>query len=370
MADTKKKKKKKKGRVIRPPGLYVDPDTGQKISTHSMIKTFRRCPKQAEYKYVERLKPKIMGRPLRLGTWMHRLEEVHALGGDWRAEHARMKKDLWDKLFDEEKADIGDLPGDAERLMTSYLWHYKDDDWIYLESEFVLECTFPDGTLYRAKIDNLVENQFGLWIVDHKWHKRLPNHGYRILDSQSGLYVWAALQNGLKVQGHIWNYGLSKPPTWPAQLKGSGLPARWNQVQTDYPTMVRWFREYFDGKLPRAYADKMRYLKSMRYQFGKPNQSPFFQRVILERSEEMLYRVAREGNRTSQRMHSYDFTDSDSVERVPDRSCTFMCSYTDLCSNELFLGRKDDATRRARFKQGDPMDYYQDEANDPEKENI
>lgn len=350
-------------------GLYVD-ETGVNITTHSMLKTFRRCPKQAQYKYVERLKPRVLGRPLRMGTWMHRLEEVHAKGEDWKAEHKRMVKEKWDPLFDEEKSEIGDLPGEAYRMFQSYLWHYRDDDWTYLESEFVLECTFPDGTIYRAKIDNLIENQFGLWIVDHKWHKTLPNHTFRVLDSQSALYIWAAIQNGIPVQGHIWNYGLSKPPTYPEVLKSTGGPARWNQVRTDYPTMARWFRDNMDGKVPRQYQEKMARLKAMRYRFGEPNASPFFQRVILEKTDALLYQVAREGYHTSRRMHSYPFHREDMVERVPDRSCTFMCSYTDLCSNELFLGRRDDATRRTRFRVGDPMDYYQDEGNNPDKEEV
>ena len=36
------------------------------------------------------------------------------------------------------------------------------------EVEFVLETEFPDGTIYRGKIDLLIENHGGLWIVDHK----------------------------------------------------------------------------------------------------------------------------------------------------------------------------------------------------------
>lgn len=348
--------------------LYVDPETGQAISTHSMLKTFRRCPKQAQYKYVERLKPRTLGRPLRLGTWMHELLDYRAKGGDWREKHEEMKRTVWGNLFDEEKTDIGDLPGDAERLMISYLWHYKNDDWTYLESEFTLECELPDGTLYRCKIDNLIENQFGLWIVDHKWHARMPNHSYRILDSQSGLYIWAALRNGIPVQGHIWNYGLSKPPTWPEPLKSTGGPARWERCDTDYPTMIRWFREHgIDPNHPK-YKRKMLYLRSLRYEFGKPNASPRFQRVILEKSKAMLRQVAQEAHHTSVRMHSYPFDRPEIVERVPDRSCAFSCSYADLCSNELFLGRRDEATRRTRFRQGDPMDYYQDEGNNPNQE--
>ena len=129
-------------------GLYTDPETGRLISTHSMLKTFRRCPKQTEYKYVERLKPKTQGRPLRLGTWMHKLEEVHGKGGNWKKAQKNLKRE-WLKLFEEERAEIGDLPGDTERLMRSYLWHYQDCPWKILDAEFVLECELPDGSIFR-----------------------------------------------------------------------------------------------------------------------------------------------------------------------------------------------------------------------------
>lgn len=354
--------------------LYIDPDTGQAIATHSMIKTFRRCPKQTEYKYAERLKPRVLGRPLRLGTWMHELLDYRTKGGDWRERHEQMRQEIWMKLFEEERSDIGDLPGDAERLMRSYLWHYKNDNWVYVDSEFTLEVELPDGTIYRCKIDNLVEDEFGLWIVDHKWHKRLPDHRYRVMDSQSGLYIWAALQNGIPVQGHMWNYGLSKPAAYPEPLKSTGLPSRWDRCDTDYPTMVQWLKDHgFTNKkgkviVPERMKPKMRYLRSLQYQFGVPNQSTHFQRVILEKSPAMLKRVAQEAHHTVVRMHEYPFDRPEIVERVPDRSCGFMCSYADLCSNELFLGRTDVALRRTRYKQGDPMEYYQDEGNIPDKE--
>jgi len=60
------------------------------------------------------------------------------------------------------------------------------------------------------------------------------------------------------------------------------------------------------------------------------------------------------------RMGSYDWNDTESVERVPDRSCTYMCDYRTLCEVELFTG---DGTmiRNQQFRTGDPLDYYQDQ---------
>ena len=123
-----------------------------------MLKTFRRCPKQAQYKYVERLKPKEVQKNLHRGKWMHKLLELYHMGEDWQEEHAKWCH-KFDKLFDEEKDRLGDLPREILRMMKAYIWHYAADEWEVLEVEFVVECKFPDGTVYRAKIDALVKNQ-------------------------------------------------------------------------------------------------------------------------------------------------------------------------------------------------------------------
>lgn len=347
-------------------GIYVDPETGRTISTHSMLKTFRRCPKQAEYKYVRRLKPLILGRPLRLGTWMHKLQEVFYDGGDWREEHQRQSY-KFNKLFDEERDVIGDLPRDCEQLMKSYLWHYQQDEWKVLETEFTIEAELPDGSIFRGRVDNLIENQYGLWIVDHKWHRTLPTHEYRILDQQSVGYLWACLRNGIPVQGHIWNYGRSKCPTVPALTK-TGIIGRWDRMDTDFPTAARWIKAHRDeikGGIAR-YQPKLRVLRGMQYVPGQVQSSPFFRRVVVEKSKAMIEQGMRELYHTHKRMHSYPWDKATAIERVPDRGCLFMCSYTDICSAELVTGAVPVDIRR-RYKEADPMDYYQDDRGDEDK---
>lgn len=203
----------------------------------------------------------------------------------------------------------------------------------------------------------LIENQYGLWIVDHKNHKSLPDLNFRLLDAQSALYVWAALKNKIPVQGHIWNYLVSKPPTIPALLKdGSRLSKK--TVDTDYPTMVRAIKKYELSFAP--YMDQLRYLESLRYVPGELQRSTHFRRDILEKSPALLKRMANEGYQTHLRMNAYKWDKVQSIERVPDRSCSFMCSYRDLCTMELFGGNTTHL-RKTRFKEADPMDYYQDE---------
>lgn len=343
--------------------VYWDPEVDQGVVTHSMIKTMRQCPQQFNYKYIQRLKPKMLGRPLRFGTWMHALYEAYHKGEDWRAIHAHYTA-KFSKYFDEEKTFLGDLPRDCLRTMLSYIWHYKHDPWRVLEVEFTLEAELPDGTLYRGKIDMLVENQYGLWIVDHKNHKTLPGLEFRMLDAQSALYIWAAIKNGLKVQGHIWNYVRSVPPSEPQLLKNGSALSRSKKIVTDYPHLVRALKHY--GLDPAPYADMLARLRAQQYQPGEMQTSPFFRRDVLEKSPALLKRVATEGFVTSNRIKDYRWDRQDRIERNPGNSCKFMCSYTDLCTTELFGGNAD-FLRRRNFEEGDPMDYYQDQTPSSEE---
>jgi hypothetical protein len=334
-----------------------------------MLKTFRRCPKQAEFKYVHRLKPRMLGSPLKRGTWVHQLLEEHHNGRDWRALHTKLCAQF-DTLFDEEKDFYGDMPNEIRIIMESYEWHYKADPWKVLETEFQVETEFPDGTIYRGKVDALVENSFGMWVVDHKTHKTLPDHNFRLLDAQSALYLWACLRNKLPVQGFIWNYVRWKAPSVPQLLKDGSRLSK-SACDTDYPTLYRTLKKYqaeHDYKITQFDKDWLTRLKAQRYDFGKPQESSFFRRDMLEKDIAMLKRVALGNYVTSQRMHGYDFSNPDAVERVVERGCAFSCSFTDICAAQL-MGANITPMIRQNYTVGDPNAYYNDKAGDiPEKE--
>lgn len=330
-----------------------------------MLKTFRRCPKQAEYKYVDRLKPKTTGKPLKRGVWVHRLLQVKYQGGDWLEEH-RLLSAQFDKLFDEERDYYGDLPTEILLVMKSYEWHYRESDWTQVhEVEHVIEVELPDGSIYRGKVDLVVEDQYGLWIVDHKSHATLPSLDVRILDSQSADYVWAAIKAEIPVQGHVWNYIRWKAPSRPA-LAYAGKPSQrlsTRECDTDYPTFVKTIKEYqkdWGLKITPEISARAKYLKGLAYRHGEPQRSTHFRRDVLERKPGMLSRVAREMYHTHRRMHDYPWHKKEMVERVPERSCQFACSYSDLCAVELW-GGDGRALRTSRYKIADPMEYYQDE---------
>lgn len=338
--------------------LYTT-DLGIPVTTHSMIKTMRMCPKQTEYKYVERLKPRSTGRPLTFGKWMHYLLEAHYKGEDWRAVHHTLCLQ-YSEMFDEEKEMLGNLPRECKLLMLSYLWHYKNEHWKVHEVEFLIECEWPDGSgIYRGKVDMLIEDDYGLWVVDHKNHKRLPTGSFRLKDSQSALYVWAARRAGIPVSGFIWNYLRTAPPSVP-RLVQAGNRFYKNMGDTTYVTFMLEIKKLGLDPDDEMCVDIVNRLRGERYEHGKIQTSQFFQRHVLERDDAVLERMAGEALRTHHRMHDYDFSDRDSVERNPSRNCDFMCSYTRLCEAELYGGMTQNI-RRQDFRVADPMEYYNDE---------
>lgn len=337
---------------------YLDED-GRQIVTQSMLKTFTRCPKWAEYKYVRRLSPRMEGGAPKLGKWMHRLQEVHYMGGDWQVHHGILTA-KFREMFEEEQSFYGDMPTIAERLMRAYVWHYEHDHWQVLETEFTAECEFPDGKIYRMRADMLVEDQFGVWLVDHKWPKTLPDPTFRLLDRQSALYLWALRRLGMDIQGFIFNYGRRKMPSTPQITKKTNQIST-RVLDTEYVTLVEALRKYkAEGyQIPVKLITLAKTLRSHQYRDGEPQKSKFFYRHVVEKSPAMVRQVAGESYHTAKRMEKYPFHRPEIVERVVDKSCTYLCPFTDLCTTEL-IGGNVTAVMRG-YVQKDPMEYYRDD---------
>jgi len=354
--------------------LYETED-GRPITTQSMIKTFRMCPREAMYKYHDRLKPKKVSLPLTRGKWAHSLLEDHYQGKDWKIPHKKLTL-AFSKLFDEEKEHLGDLPRELDVLMQSYFWHYgdpeyKDHRWTVHEVEKLIEADMPGGHLFRGKVDLIVEDQFGLWLVDHKTHGRMPDWEYRMLDEQSTLYTWAARENGIPVRGFIWNYlstaGFPKyqvlkngkqfySKSLTAESTAVAFKLAIDKAKLEYPDFGR------DEEYQAVLRARMAELKRDRWKGPDvmPT-SPYFRRDVLEKSTKLIDRVLKSVDRTSKTMHAYDFTDRDSVERDINACKGFMCSYKSLSMADLVTGDSR-MTRQRDYIEHDPLAYH--EGND------
>lgn len=355
------------------PAIYED--GGKRVTTHSMLKAYLACPKAGQYKYYERLKLRSVTRreqPLRRGTWVHELLQAHYEGKDWREVHAdNVAK--FNRLMDEEKEELGDLPAECSRLMRSYLWHYGADKtdpmhgWKILGVEQTFEAVWPDSEdgndIYRCRVDLLVEDAYGLLIVDHKTHKTLPSHTFRVNDAASPLYVWAARESGYDVRGFQWNYIRTKAPTAPKLVYVGTARERLSEaaIDTDWPTYARAIKTLGLDHTAEPIRTKLRYLRSQRWKDGHPQTSTFFRRDILEKDDDMIARVVGTAMKTRDRMHD-DYDDTETVERNMGRHCDW-CTFGGLCSTEMF-GGNGDHIRRKQFRVGDPLDYYQDKRDD------
>lgn len=340
--------------------------------TNSLLKTFQRCPRQAMYKYHDSLIPRSMGKALRRGTWFHELMDVfYTMGGysddtmDAVRQRHRELKSEFDKLMDEEKDALGDLPRELWRLLIAYLWHYrKDQMWEVIQSEIKLEGELPNGITIQGKADILIEDEFGVGLVDHKTHKIIPSLIERILDRQSILYLWLATENGYgDVSRFTWNYVKTEAPPKVRFTKGTkNFPSRMvkNQAETDYWTALKSIqREHPEQLSSPEVTAYLNVLKGKRYdpRLGVQT-SPFFIRDSMDKDTAMITRALAETMHTAERFMDYPFEDRDAVERVRDRSCNW-CSFRNLCTAEL-IGGNGENVKRQEFTVGDPFGYYED----------
>lgn len=301
--------------------------------SNSELKTYERCPKQWEYKYLQDLVPKEKQRPLYLGNWIHSALETHYRDGDWRIGH-QLYVDNWNKLFEEERIMLRrpkkgrpttpPLPEMVERIMKSYLWYYKNEGWRVVLTEQKIEVHIPvkGGGFYLFKgiVDLVVEDEEGLyWVIDHKTASTIPDPtSFHAMDPQLMLYPWAIeKQLGLKIAGVIYNYVKSKAPSVP-KLTKAGAVSR-SKITTDYPTLARFFRS--NGLDPADYSEVLRPLR---------RKSPFLRRYRLPREAFVTREILLDAITVVKRIHT-----PQRYFRVITRDCARMCSYHDICRSEL-----------------------------------
>jgi RecB family exonuclease len=297
--------------------------------SQSKLKSFNRCPKQYEYKYVQKLSPKKRERPLFFGSWVHKaVESYYTQDRNWKAGFAEYKL-KWDQLFEEERealSERGDPVRDIPRIMRGYDFYYKNDGWkpIMTEQEFVVETPIK-GVFFKLVLDLLIEDEDEiLWVVDHKTASSIPAaNTFHAMDPQLILYPWALeqrMKQGLaptqRIGGVIYNYIKSKAPTEPQLLKSGELSKR--KVATDYPTAYLFLKR--NGYDPNDFSDILVPLKK---------RSEFLRRYRLPREPHVTREVVLDALSVVKRMQ-----ETKRFTRSVSRDCGF-CGYKDLCRAEL-----------------------------------
>jgi hypothetical protein len=247
--------------------------------------------------------------------------------------------------------------------MKSYIWYYRNDPWkvIAVEQPFIVDTPLKiNGKIqpFQGVIDLVIEDEEGRWwIIDHKTAGTIPEpNSFHAMDPQLMLYPWAAKQAwGWDIAGIIYNYVKSKPPSIP-QLTNAGKLSR-RKIVTDYPTLRRFLlANEFD---PDDFRDVLRPLRK---------RSPFLRRYRLPREAKVTKAILLDAFATAKRIRS-----DERRYRVITRDCARMCSYHDLCRNELngfdtTLMRRQNFTLKEENRLGDQLgaEDWEDEEDEDE----
>jgi ATP-dependent helicase/DNAse subunit B len=334
--------------------------------SQSKIKSFNKCPKQYEYKYIQKLTPKRRERPLFFGSWVHKAIESYysTLDRNWRQGFAEYKL-KWDALFEEEREALsakGDPVSQIPRIMRGYDFYYKNDGWtpVIIEQEFIVETPMP-GVYFKFVVDlGIVDDEDKLWVVDHKTASSIPPaNTFHGMDPQLILYPWGIdrlMANGqfpkMQIGGVIYNYIKSKAPSLPQINKDGSLSKR--KIVTDYPTLYLFLKQ--QGYDPQDFAHILVPLKK---------RSEFLRRYRLPRESVVTKQILLDALSVVKRIQ-----ETKRFTRSVGRDCRF-CGYKDLCRAELngfdtTLMRKSDFILEEEHEHS--IDPVIDEADDSDED--
>lgn len=199
--------------------------------SQSKINTWRQCQKKFQYQYEENLQQKRKARPLKFGSIVHKLAEADAKGEDpFEVLAEVLKKD--EKLFREEREMYGDIEADVGYIMRAYFKYWQREPLNFLPknghyAEIPFEVPITKEITCKGTIDGIVRAKKMNWLAEHKSHKNFPNTDHRWRNLQSAVYIRIIEMLGWwKLDGTLWDYIRSKPPTRPQLLKSGGLSDR------------------------------------------------------------------------------------------------------------------------------------------------
>lgn len=308
------------------------PQPAMRLS-NAKVNTWRRCPKRYEFKYVHKLRPKRKAIQLERGSWIHDLLMVHYDGHDWREKQAELEREFY-KLFEEEREHLGELPAECQRIMQSYLLHYRQEDAQYhtIDSELDEIMTLPNGLEFNFIIDRIYEDrEGGLWLQDHKTSaKGFLDPDFMLLDAQLTRYFWCAEKMGYRpLRGIEFNEIRTKPPVVPKLTEsGKRLEMRMN-MDTDVYTYLRAIKRH--GFDPRDYRKILGHLNRQDEKFFRRSRLP--QHEIMQRTMmKELVDSARE-IRAAERRGAFP--------RTARKECNWDCDYKNLCIHQLQGGNID-----------------------------
>lgn len=212
----------------------------------SSDKKLSRCEMQFHYNYEENLRKKVKKEGLFRGALIHDLLRAKYSGGDWKKTFLLWKKQVWNKLFDEEKEMYGlDFPTALRELLEHYFEHWEtwDSQWeiLHCEEKFSLPTNFGFSVKWICDLIVRDKEDGAIVLVETKAKKNIPESDERILQPQVHGYAWLCSKVGIKIDRILWNYLRTSPVPRPKINKDGSLSIR--QINTDQRGYLRSLQE-------------------------------------------------------------------------------------------------------------------------------
>lgn len=318
-------------------------------TSQSKVNAWSKCRAFYSFRYVDFLKPKVKPRPLKFGSIIHSMIEADIKGKNpFKVLSDIAKKER--NLFEAEREMYGEIVQDVKYIMTGYFdyWDGKPEELEYLKigknsAEHLFEIEIAKGILAKGKIDASAKAKKLKWIVEHKSHKNFPKPEHRWRNLQSVLYGRIHEMMGWgKIDGTVWDYIRSKPPTRPAILK-SGEMSR--AALDSLPQVVEDIIK--ENKL-----DRKKYLEVITAQAD--NRSNWYQRIFTPTSKTIIEPILADFIATSQEMSRLH---GKSRTKTFGRHCEW-CTFEKLCAAQL-QGHDVEYLMEKEFVK-DEKDYHED----------
>jgi len=335
--------------------LPVD-KTGTPVISQSLVNAWCQNPINVYYRYILGLSPKEVPEHIIRGLWIHECLEALYKDETWQAIHNKWLG----------KYGGSELSMEIYRTVRGYEYYYDTEDWEILAAELPLEAKLPSGFKFVGKLDALVKTSDGkCLVVDHKTTKRIKPLEKQLVQIQAPMYMWLCEQNGVHVDGFVWDYLLTPGPRPPRFLAGgSRLAAK--QPNTDYPTAfeetMRAEYVFGDDFTPhprhRAEVDRMlEFHKEVRQSGKHPEASNIYHRRFVPVSEQWVDATVRRVTKTAQDMWDYDWSDEGTIQMSPDAYFSTGEDYIDLITAYLMTGSSEMVALQ-RYTKSDPMERY------------
>lgn len=316
--------------------ISLEEEAGVVTYSQSKIKAWRKCRAYYNYLVNENLESRRPPRPFLFGTIVH---EVLEKGKTGMVDVLQNYADEMGDMFIEEQEYYGDILNDVHDIMTEYFDHYGKDEYeIYRadEIDFIeLEIVVPIGNnlLFKGRIDRVVTRKKRRFLVEHKTFKRMPDENHRWKDIQTAIYSTALANYGHPVDGILWNYICSKPPTMPRINQDGSVSNR--QIVT-LPSTVRRFAKHEGIKVPEKLMDQ-----------AKESVDRYFQRFLYPSNPRVNKVVLQDFLETAEEIKQFGH---DSSTMSIAKHCDY-CQFEPICRAKLG-GLDEDFIIKKQFKVG------------------